>query len=176
MDQKIIKLISQIKKKGKFQTQVLCVQSKFLQSCTIYNHTQTECPRSLVHFYQVSCYKKDGKDFWDIQYMRMKFGCEVEQLIFRVLPQKSTTMQTMALILDGESEISAHVWSNLCYQIYLRRLIRSRSVTNLFFFSGKAFFPSELPATVCPKIYSKSVLHMLTYRFAIYLSRCSTKR
>ena len=26
----------------------------------------------------------------------------------------------------------------------------------------------------CPKIYRKSVLHMLKYRFAVYLSRCST--
>ena len=28
--------------------------------------------------------------------------------------------------------------------------------------------------TVCPKIYRKSVLHLLKYRFAVYLSRCST--
>ena len=28
--------------------------------------------------------------------------------------------------------------------------------------------------TECPKIYRKSVLNLLKYRFAVYLSRCST--
>ena len=28
--------------------------------------------------------------------------------------------------------------------------------------------------TECTKIYRKSVLHLLKYRFAVYLSRCST--
>ena len=31
-----------------------------------------------------------------------------------------------------------------------------------------------LPVTECPKIYRKSVLYLLKYRFAVYLSRCST--
>ena len=28
--------------------------------------------------------------------------------------------------------------------------------------------------TECPKIYRKSVLHLLMYKFAVYLNRCST--
>ena len=44
------------------------------------------------------------------------------------------------LILDGNSEIGAHVRSILCYLIYLRHLIRSRKVTHRIFlhavFSG----------------------------------------
>ena len=37
-------------------------------------------------------------------------------------------------ILDGNSEIGAHVRSNLCYFICLRHLIRSRAVTYRIFF------------------------------------------
>ena len=49
----------------------------------------------------------------------------------------------MALILDGNPEISVHMRSNLCYLICLRHLIRSRAVTNrIFFFSEKSYFPS----------------------------------
>ena len=45
----------------------------------------------------------------------------------------------MVFIYDGNSEIGAQVRSNLCYLIYLRHLMRSRGVTNRFFFSHKNF-------------------------------------
>ena len=40
--------------------------------------------------------------------------------------------------------------------------------------AGLDLFPSESSGTECPKIYRKSVLHLLKYRFKVYLSRCST--
>ena len=43
----------------------------------------------------------------------------------------------MVRILDGNSEIGAHVRSNLCFLICLRRFIKSREVTNLNLFFGK---------------------------------------
>ena len=39
------------------------------------------------------------------------------------------------IILDGYSEIAAHVWSDLCYLICLKNLFRWRAVTNAVFFS-----------------------------------------
>ena len=32
----------------------------------------------------------------------------------------------------------------------------------------------SVDTTECPKIYRKSVRHLLKYRFAVYLNRCST--
>ena len=46
----------------------------------------------------------------------------------------------MVLVLDGNSEISAHVWSNLCYLTCSRHLVRSRAVTNRIFFLRKGLF------------------------------------
>ena len=40
----------------------------------------------------------------------------------------------MVLILDGNSDIGAHVGSNICYSISLRNSMRSRAVKNRFFF------------------------------------------
>ena len=37
----------------------------------------------------------------------------------------------MVLNLDGNSEIGAHVRSNVCYLICLRHVIRSKAVTNV---------------------------------------------
>ena len=48
----------------------------------------------------------------------------------------------MVLILDGISEIGAHVWRNLCSLICLRHLIGSREVTNPIIFSEKTYIPS----------------------------------
>ena len=42
--------------------------------------------------------------------------------------------------------------------------------TGFLIFISRCFNDS----TECPKIYRKSVLHLLKYRFAVYLSRCST--
>ena len=46
----------------------------------------------------------------------------------------------MVLILDGKLDTGAHVMNNLCYLICLRRLNKSRVVTNRTFFSDKTFF------------------------------------
>ena len=43
------------------------------------------------------------------------------------------TRATMVLILDGNSDIGALVWSNIFYLSCLRYLIRTRTVKNLFF-------------------------------------------
>ena len=40
----------------------------------------------------------------------------------------------MVLILEVNSEIGVNVWSDLGYLIWLRRLFRSRAVTNQYFF------------------------------------------
>ena len=48
----------------------------------------------------------------------------------------------VVLILDVNSEIGAHVRSNLCYLINIRHLIKSRAVTNWPFLSYHA--PSSL--------------------------------
>ena len=45
----------------------------------------------------------------------------------------------MVLISDGDSEISAHVWSNLYHLICLSHFIRSRAVKNTIFCSEKTF-------------------------------------
>ena len=51
----------------------------------------------------------------------------------------------MVRILDGNSEISAHVRSNHSYLICLENLITSRAVTHRIFFSPKThFFPTCL--------------------------------
>ena len=51
--------------------------------------------------------------------------------------QDITKVRKPIHILDGNSEIGAHVRSNLCYLICLRRLIRSRAVTNRLFLLRK---------------------------------------
>ena len=43
------------------------------------------------------------------------------------------TIQTMVLILEGNSGIDAHVWSHLCYLICVTHLIRSTAVRNPIF-------------------------------------------
>ena len=49
-------------------------------------------------------------------------------VLARILSQvHSLYIVSMVLILDGNSEIGAHVRSNLCYFICLRHLIRSRA-------------------------------------------------
>ena len=46
----------------------------------------------------------------------------------------------MVLILDGNSEIGAHVWSNACSLIRLRHLNRSRAITNRFLSPKRQIF------------------------------------
>ena len=47
----------------------------------------------------------------------------------------------MVLILDSYGEKGADLKINLCYLICLRRLIRSRAVTNRTYFLRKEFYP-----------------------------------
>ena len=58
----------------------------------------------------------------------------------------------MVLILDGNSEIGAHLSSNLCYLICVRHLFRSRAVTNLinnrFDVIHTCVIRSELPSDI----------------------------
>ena len=63
--------------------------------------------------------------------------------------------RSLVLILDGNTEIGAHVKSNLCYLISVRHFIRSRTVTNRIFFSDKTNFSSkqsELPSYIISTI------------------------
>ena len=46
----------------------------------------------------------------------------------------------MVFILDGNSEIEAHVRSNLCYLTCIRLLIKARAVTNRIFSILKDIF------------------------------------
>ena len=67
----------------------------------------------------------------------------------------------MVLILDGSSEIGAHVRSNLGHIICLRHLFRSRTVTNrTIFFLGKDLFSVI------------SAQHVLSYHCHYYLQGC----
>ena len=52
------------------------------------------------------------------------------------------TLYLMVLILDGKSEIGAHVRSILCYLICFRHLIRPKAVTIRSIFLLKSYFPS----------------------------------
>jgi len=55
----------------------------------------------------------------------------------------NSTNVIMVLILDGNSEMGAHVRSNLLYVICIIHLIRARAVTNrILFFSEKTYFSS----------------------------------
>ena len=51
----------------------------------------------------------------------------------------------MGLILDGDSEIGAHVRIDLGYLICSRHLLRLRAVTNSIFVLKATLFPSRLP-------------------------------
>ena len=78
-----------------------------------------------------------------------------------------------ALILDGNSEIGAHVRSNLCYLICLRHLIRPRAVGWYFILSEKTYLPSyvrnRLWVTFLCKhhVYNNRFYYGLRYYFFI---------
>ena len=68
-------------------------------------------------------------------------------------------LETKVLILEGNSEIGAHVMSNLCYLISLRLSMSSKAVSHWIFFSEKTYFPSctcgtyiELPSNRFTKV------------------------
>ena len=69
------------------------------------------------------------------------------------------TVESMVLIVDGNSEIDAHVGSNLCYLICLRHSIRSKAVTNRIFLFEKTYFHAcaaciELPSNISTMVES----------------------
>ena len=64
------------------------------------------------------------------------------------------TVWTRVLILDGNSEISMHVWSDLGYLIFICHLFRPRAATILFFLPKRHVYLhtcatfSELPSDI----------------------------
>ena len=55
----------------------------------------------------------------------LSHGRERTRSIYSELALRSFSGLIMVLIMDGNSEIGAHVRSNLCYLIFLRQLVRS---------------------------------------------------
>ena len=78
----------------------------------------------------------------------------------------------MVLILDGVSEIGAHVRSNLYHLIYLSHLIRSREVTNPIFFLEKDLISLMLAQDVL----SYHVIQVPWYRRAFSAKRMKNRR
>ena len=87
----------------------------------------------------------------------------------------------MVLILDGKLETGAHVWSNICYLICLRHLIRSREHSQIGFFSAKTpiFLHacttcSELSFNISTMVRILSRVHYLCYRFSLFIKALPT--
>ena len=90
------------------------------------------------YYSQLSC--KNGQDFLDIQYDPSKEKTLLTINVGQICPMMSEGGRrgrvglagvhgpalVMVLILDGSSEMVAHVRSNLSYLICLRNLIRSK--------------------------------------------------
>ena len=83
----------------------------------------------------------------------------------------------MVLKLDGNSEIGAHVRNNVCYYLCLWHLIKSRAVTNRFFFAPKRhIFPhasatcSELPSNISTLVLTvhATITSTLLFLYFIY--------
>ena len=77
----------------------------------------------------------------------------------------------MVLILNGNLKIGEHVRSDLGYQIWYRRFLRLREVTNLIFFSQKNLFS----CTPTKRVLSYRLIYVLcgvqAYRFPFIISR-----
>ena len=82
------------------------------------------------------------------------------------------TVPHMVLILDGNSEIGAHVGSNICYLICLRHLIRSRVVSNSIYFLEKDLISLMLAQDVL----SYHVIQVPWYRRAFSAKRMKNRR
>ena len=68
----------------------------------------------------------------------------------------------MVLILDGNSEIGAHVWSDIGYSIRLSHLFSARAITNLILLHTCATC-SELPSNISTMVLSgKSMYDLCT--------------
>ena len=75
----------------------------------------------------------------------------------RVTRTNRETIPCMVLILDGNSEIGAHVRSNLCYLIFLRHLIISRKSQ----IETELFMVLSSVSTICPR--SSDPFYKVTY-------------
>ena len=112
---------------------------------------RTACPRSLDPFYTVTYYIKWVKTSW--QYCT-NFGLLKDPL--------------MVLIWNGNCEIGAQVRGSICYLICLRHLIRSRTVTNPFFYPKRPIFlhacakSSEWPSYICTMVTTNLTTGPLT--------------
>ena len=81
-------------------------------------------------------------------------------------------VESMLLILDGNSEIDAHIRGNHYYFIWLRHLMRSRGVTNQIFFSGKICLHAcvtcfELPSNISTMLYPDNSIHFNRNRVGV---------
>ena len=82
-------------------------------------------------------------------YVKTDFVQDIDISFQRAGPLQALVVQyyfifVMLLILDLSPEIGAHVWSNLCYLIYLRHLIRMKAVTNQIFFEIQIFIRAHI--------------------------------
>ena len=75
--------------------------------------------------------------------------------------------EPMVFMLDVNSKIGAHIWSNLCYSIFVRHLITSNAVTNRIFSPKRPIFLhacaacSELPSNISTMNEPMLAYHML---------------
>ena len=69
----------------------------------------------------------------------------------------------MVVILGGNSGIGAHVRSYLCYLICSNHLVKSRAVTNLFFFLRKDLFSfmRALQVTILYKYHDHNIVRKI---------------
>ena len=70
-----------------------------------------------------------------------------------LLPQTGCQFTRVVPILDGNSEIGAHLRSNLCKLICLTHLIKSRAVTNRNYLRSCVLTCSELPSNLSTMVY-----------------------
>ena len=86
----------------------------------------------------------------------------------------SIQITIMLLILDNNSEMGAHIRSNICHLICLRHFFRSRAVTNSIFFRQiHCFFCMQVEKI---RLYNEFKFYQISFRgMAIILGKNSTK-
>ena len=99
-----------------------------LKMCVLIIKTQFELKISL--FDTAYCFTYINIDILNAR--RINISCPKNRIYYTKFP---TICGRMALILDGNSELGAHVWSDIRYLICLRHLFSSRLVANLLFFT-----------------------------------------
>ena len=94
-------------------------------------------------------------------------SCLVKFILLRFYKDQYNNLSNPGYLYYMVTEsLGAHVRSNLCYLICLRHLIRSRVVTDKFFFSEKSYFSScvrsNLKVTILYKNHGRIVLQTNT--------------